>query len=297
MKRRISFLLVSSVMLSLFTLNGYAAQLNKYNERAEEAKAYITAVYENDQFSVEQIDGQAILAKFVPEVRYVENEYNIQITNLDEETLELLKDVAIANLRNDQYRFSDLIGEISLACAQKRFENAAMTSKAEEPKVKIENIGVFRAQGGKHLDNVATGMTAIVDKKGEVVLSAGMELAIPHNGSIFHLTLTGSISESVTYSCEGPEDGATLHNGERASHRTVFGVLFGQAVKHTVTYPDGFTHTFYYIAVDSRETDYFTTLTRIGTPTYADRLNGITGIFSRQQEFYDKIEKDPNYFI
>ena len=88
-----------------------------------------------------------------------------------------------------------------------------------------------------------------------------------------------------------------MYNGEVASHRTVFGVLFGQAVKHTVTYPDGDTYVFHYIANDTEKAEDFTTLTRIGVPTYADTLNKSTLVFSTPQKFYDLIEKDPGDFI
>lgn len=277
MKKQIALLLVYSMLFSLFTLNGYAAKI----EASEKMKANILAADADQRFTIQQAEEQVILSKFASEVRHVEEKYNVRITELNEKNLDLLKQEAILGLRNGNYRFANLVDEIAVACARSRLQNADGVTVTE-----FRPFGPLR---GKHFVNVATGTTTAVEDNVSIGISVGEEL--------FGVTLNAGVSKSVSYSCTGPADGTTLNNGVAATHRTAFGVLYGTIMKREARLSTGELWVTYFVEEISKDAESFTTLTKIGVPTYANILSGSVMYFSDQRSLYAMIEDLPDRLL
>lgn len=289
MKKKISVLLVLALFGNVFLINGYAVN----NELRNQAEMFITEAYADERYSMTNTEMNAILSQFKTEVDYVEGKYGCSIRELNEQTVCLLKREAILNFNNSNYRFSDLMDEISVAYARNWFWNEKsvdMLSTSEEPEVKIEVYRPFGPLRGSYFAKAATGTEKTYEGTKSVTIASGTE--------IYGITIEANLSKSVGYSIQGPADGTKLNNGKLATHRMAFGVLFGTMIKHTVTYPHGSEHIFYYIKQETMDAVDYSTLISIGsTITYADSMNGKTYSFADQNKLYADIEENPDRLI
>lgn len=289
MKRRIPFLLVCSMAVSLFTCNGYAAKA----ECEAETTAALLAAYEEDEFPVQQAEANAIIAEFSQEISYVEDKYGISITDLNPETFELIKHEAILNLENEDYEFAALVDAVAIANAEEhlRTVEAASGDTAQGAGATVTVYRSFGALRGEHIVNVATGTAQAASGTVTVGLSVGEEL--------FGVTIDAAVSASASYECSGPADYTALFNGMYATHRTAFGVLYGTIVKHEYDSAiDGTHRVLYYVSPDTKDAQSHTTLTIIGVPTYANTVRGNTVMyFPDQLSLYAMIEELPGRLL
>ncbi len=289
MKKRVHYLLMMSVMLSLFTMNGRAVQM----DAREQVKAVVETAYAGEQLAIDQTDWKSILSEFPVEICYVQDTCDVSMDELNEETLTLLKREAILNLNNSKYRFADLMDRIAIACAEGCIENGSLArnaTEADQPEVTITVIRPFGPLRGNYFMKVATGTARTYEASGTVSIAAGTEIA--------GIVIEADLSKTVAYTCTGPADGTKLYNNKIATHRMAFGVLFGTIVKHEVEYPDGETYTFHYVQQQTMDAVDYTTLILIGAQsTYADSLKGETLLFEDQNELYSEVETNPERFI
>ena len=127
-------------------------------------------------------------------------------------------------------------------------------------------------------------------KTGTIFIASGSDL--------YGAAINAKVSKSVSYTCQGPADRTTLYNGQLATHRMAFGVLYGTIIKHTVQYPGGNTHVFYYVEQATMDALSYTTNIQVGASvTYADTLKRTTLRFSNQNYLYSAIKENPAQFL
>ena len=71
-----------------------------------------------------------IFTEYEKEINYVESKYNLTISVLTQETLDLLSNEAAQNLKNEDYRFSKLMTQLILECERAKLANTYSTNAA-----------------------------------------------------------------------------------------------------------------------------------------------------------------------
>lgn len=284
MKKRISLFVIAAMIVSLFSVNSFAVMATAPTTMEQQ----LSAISANDDVVLSSSDSLHILSQFPAEISYVEDKYDLHIETLNEENLTLLKREAIQNLNDPNYKFSDLMDAIAIACAGNRGSEIAPLSG--DPTVTITVYRPFGPLRGAHFMVVPTGSTITYNKTGTVSVASGSDL--------YGITIEANLSKSVDYSCSGPADGTKLYNGQLATHRIAFGVLYGTIVKHVVSYPGGSTHVFYYVEQATMDALSYTTNIQVGASvTYADTLKRTTLRFSNQNYLYSAIKENPAQFL
>lgn len=233
---------------------------------------------------------QEIFSRFASEIDYAKEMYDLNINALDEEAFRSLKRIAVLNLDNADYDFSGLIDAVAIACEEKCIINtydACAAARSTTTSVYRE----FGAVRGKHILDVPTGASQST--------SGTVKIEVASGETLYGVKLSESVSASVTYTINGPADGATLRNGREASHRTAFGVLYGTIMKQVYESPrTGEIIETYYVNQSSAYAVDYTTLTLIGMPTYADKVTkDKTCSFKNPQEMRDIIKNTPGELI
>lgn len=287
MKKQISVLLTSAMLFSICAVNGFALGLDSPSK-----------VYK--ELPILPEESQEILSDFSAEISYAEEIYGLSIAELNSETFEALKKIAIQNLSNEDYNFSGLIDTVVIACEQNRLQDQQARTPKNGTIARITTTRVVRPFGiisGEWCDDVPVGSTHSITETINVGVSAGTKL--PVNNGESSVTLTASFSKSVSCTISGPADGTKLYGGKIATHRTGFGVLFGTIIEERYESPSsGITVTTIKVSKDSASTDDYTVLSAIGIPTYANNTTG-TAVkkFSNQLDFQAEIKSHPEAFL
>ncbi len=287
MKKIISVLLACIMLFSFCIINGFALELGSLSE-----------VYKELPISTKE--GQKILSDFSAEVSYTEETLGLSITELNGETFEMLKKMAIQNLNNTNYDFSGLIDAVVLSCEQNRLQAQQARTSENGPVSRITTTKVVRSFGvisGEWCDDVPVGTAHAIIKTVNVGVSTGTTL--PTKDGQSSVTLTAGFSKSVSCTISGPADGTKLYGGRIATHRTGFGVLFGTIIEERYESPSsGITVTTVKVSKDSATTTDYTVLSAIGIPTYANNTTG-TAVkkFSNQLDFQAEIKSHPEAFL
>lgn len=231
-----------------------------------------------------------IFDKYPAEISYVEEKYDASITKLDATTDELIGKEAASNYTNENFDFSGLMTELSLAKA--RYSAGAMTRQLRTN----ELYEVHRSYGpiaGEIVKEVSVGTTSVFEGEFEVILKKGDE--------VYGVELSARCKVTESYEVRGPEDGTTLLNEHSASHRIAAGVLMGTIIKYSYDLHDSWTGTMehcveYYIE-DKRGVSY-TFLAFIGNPTYIQKASN-TGVVtcSHYLDFENRLWDNPGQFI
>ena len=100
MKKRTSLFVIAAIIVSLLIASRFAMVLS---------------LPANDNAALSSSDSLNILSEFPAEISYVERKYDLHIETLDKETLSLLRQEAISNLSDPDYKFADLMDKISVA--------------------------------------------------------------------------------------------------------------------------------------------------------------------------------------
>lgn len=295
MKKKISALLVCAMLFSICAMSGYALGPDGSNEAYEE-------------LPISAQEGQKILSEFSAEISYAEETYGLSITELDRETFESLKVVAVQNLNNENYDFPGLIDTISIACEQNNLQNAPTVANEGGPMprstVTTEVVRSFGVLCGQHFAPVPVGTELSSSLEATVVISAGTEVGV--DGIIADgvsgsgtITLTVEFTRKLEQKVIGPSDGTKLCNGMYATDRIYYDIMYGTVVKETREYPmTGLITTDYKILGSSVSVVPKTILASTGYPTYAENTHrDKIFIFNDQFALFDKIRYFPETFI
>ena len=284
MKKRISLFVIAAMIVSLFSVNSFAVMATAPTTMEQQ----LSAISANDDVVLSSSDSLHILSQFPAEISYVEDKYDLHIETLNEENLTLLKREAIQNLNDPNYKFSDLMDAIAIACAGNR--GSEIAQRSGDPTVTITTYRPFGPLRGEFFMAAPIGTAKTEVKTGTVSISSGSDL--------YGIKIEANISKSVSYTCQGPADGTKLYNGQLATHRMAFGVLYGTIIKHIVSYPGGSTHVFYYVEQATMDVVDYTSNIQIGASvTYSDTLKGTTLRFSNQNYLYSAIREKPAQFL
>ncbi len=287
MKKKISALLASVMLFSIFTVNGYAVGLDNSN-----------AAYE--EFPISAQEGQEILSEFSAEISYVEETFGMSITELDRKTLETLKGIAIQNLNNKDYDFSGLIDMVVLVCEQNRLMNepAAISEDGITPRGTTTRIvKEFGPISGQVSAMPAVKETESLSVTAAFKIEAGSTLVI--DGFEGELQLSGGIDINYNYICSGPSPGTPLLNGKNATNRVFFGVLYGSIVETRYESPvTGEVKIYYTIPSESRYVTPYSVLCSLLTPVYTNNVGDTSIIrFDNLDKFLKAIEENPGVFL
>ena len=271
MKKRISLFVIAAVIVSLFIASRFAMVLN---------------LPANDNVALSSSDSLRILSEFPAEIGYVERKYDTHIETLDKEALSLLKQEAISNLSDPDYKFADLMNEIALAYVGNRCSK--IVAFPGDPAAEITVYRSFGPLRGERFTLVPTGVT--ITETGTISIASGSDL--------YGAAIKANVSKSMPYTCQGPADRATLYNGQLATHRMPFGVLYGTIVKHVIQYPGGNTQVLYYVEQATMDAADYAVNIQVGVSnTYSDTLTGTTLHFPDQRYLYSAIQEDPAQFL
>lgn len=275
MKKRTSLFVIAAIIVSLLIViaSRFAMVLN---------------LPANDNAALSSSDSLNILSEFPAEISYVERKYDLHIETLDKETLSLLRQEAISNLSDPDYKFADLMDKIALAYVGNRCSK--IVAFPGDPAAEITVYRPFGPLYGECFTLIPTGVTGMDIKTGTIFIASGSDL--------YGAAINAKVSKSVSYTCQGPADRTTLYNGQSATHRMAFGVLYGTIIKHTVQYPGGNTHVFYYVEQATMDAaDYAVNIQVGASNTYSDTLMGTTLHFPDQRYLYSAIQDDPTQFL
>lgn len=275
-KRWLSLVLCFATLVS-FNIQTFAAS-------GQDSLPYITEAEVN-----------RIFTEFADEISYVEDKYGKSITDLNEESLDLISCEAVLNLSNDEFQFGDLMDEIALAYQDAELRTM-FKGRNGDYNASSETIISFRPLKGKYITEVATGVTETASDSTNISIGVGEELG-GGEGVFAGITLDVGVTKSVSYSVTGPTDGAKLYNGELATHRIAFGALYGSIIKTEFDDPRVGHRVFYKIGTGARAQS-FTVLASMGRPTYVNQAREeVTKYFSNQNDMEDTVVIDPNMFI
>lgn len=163
---------------------------------------------------------QDILSKYQREIALVEEKYGHSIDQISPTTRKEIASVANHYLYNPKYRFSELMTDIA-AASSNRGEMSPMGSTGGE---------VWQAYGpitGKFIKSLPAASSVTLSDSVTVSVSADFFPGF---------NISGERSVSVEYSFSGPEQGATLFNGMRATHNYACAIMFGTVKKEGSRY-------------------------------------------------------------
>ena len=273
MKKKIPFFVIAALIVALFLASRVVMVLN---------------IPANDNAALSSSDSLRILSQFPAEISYVEDKYDLHIETLNEEALSPLKQEAICNLNDPNYKFSALMDEIALACVENRCSK--LTPFPGDPAAEITVYRSFGPLRGEHFTLVPTGVTGMDAKTGTISIASGSDL--------YGAAFKAKVSKSVSYTCQGPADRTDLYNGQPATHRMAFGVLYGTIVKHVIRYPGENTQVLYYVEQAMMDAaDYAVNIQVGASNTYSDTLAGTTLHFPDQNHLYSAVRDDPAQFL
>ena len=273
MKKRTSLFVIAALIVALFLASRVVMVLN---------------IPANDNAALSSSDSLRILSQFPAEIGYVERKYDLHIETLDKEALSLLRQEAISNLSDPDYKFADLMDEIALAYVGNRCSK--IVAFPGDPAAEITVYRSFGPLRGECFTLVPTGVTGMDAKTGTISIASGSDL--------YGAAIKAKVSKSVSYTCQGPADRATLYNGQLATHRMPFGVLYGTIVKHVIQYPGGNTQVLYYVEQATMDAADYAVNIQVGVSnTYSDTLTGTTLHFPDQRYLYSAIQEDPAQFL
>lgn len=253
----------------------------------------IPSVYAAEMESTDMIPADVaneIFDKYPAEISYVEEKNDVSITKLDTTTNELISKEAASNYANENFDFSGLMTELSLAKAQ--YSAGAMTRQIRTNEV----YEVHKAYGpiaGEIFKEIPAGVTYTYEIEFEIILKVGAE--------VYGVELSSRCRVMESYEVQGPGDGTPLGNGYNASHRIATGVLMGTIIKYSYDLHDSWTGTVehceeYYIE-DKRGIGY-TFLALIGNPTYIQKASGVGVVTcSNYLDFENRLWENPGQFI
>ena len=271
MKKRTSLFVIAALIVALFLASRVVMVLN---------------IPANDNAALSSSDSLRILSQFPAELSYVEDKYDLHIETLNKDTLALLKQEAIQNLNDPNYKFSDLMDEIALACVENRCSK--IVPFPGDPAAEITVYRPFGPLCGEPFTPAPTGVT--ITETGTISIASGSDL--------YCAAIKANVSKSMPYTCQGPADRATLYNGQLATHRMPFGVLYGTIVKHVIQYPGGNTQVLYYVEQATMDAADYAVNIQVGVSnTYSDTLTGTTLHFPDQRYLYSAIQEDPAQFL
>lgn len=245
---------------------------------------------------LDPVAGQDILEKFPDEIAFIEAESGRSIGAINADTLAVIQKISTENLSDAAYRFSELMTEISLACARSGMAADAVPASMNVT-ITNETLVVHQPYGpikGEKLMEVNTGTTSTFSRTAKIGIAAGEE--------VIGVTVTTSYSADVSYSISGPSDGTKLPNGAGASHRIAIGVLFGTVMCHEYdVYAPEYNiseHVISYYVYSPYATSY-TFLASVSMPTYVQPATrpDMTERFSTPTEMNEAIRKTPSRFI
>ncbi len=183
---------------------------------------------------------EELLLAYTDEISLVEENHGCEIDRIDMETLELLKEDAIKYLYDDDYRFSELMDELSIIFAEQEvmeyYENNLF---ARINDVVVTNLTTTILHSLGPLKGVYKDFVPVNTEKQDLVsVSLSVTGEISHEMMIndrkltntIGLTASGSYQQSVTL--KGPSTTDTLCSGRAATHSLACGVLYG-IVTHT----------------------------------------------------------------
>ena len=192
---------------------------------------------------------------------------------LNQYTVKILSRHSALNLDNPNYRFSELMTDITIAYEESTASNSGKSST-------FSVIAPYGAVRGHYITQAAPG----VNKSGTATLSISV------GESISGKTINIAYSDSTSYSVTGPTDGTTLLNGKTATHRVAFLVLFGTLCQNSKGQ--------YYISAGTGDLMDFTTLAHINGYVYCHNTdNTMINYSATISAFKQRIKQYPKHYL
>lgn len=232
-----------------------------------------------------------IFSRYAEEISDIEEEYGVVITGYTEEVSDLIKQAAMDAYNTEKFvRRSQLATEL----AMDKYEQTRVNPRVSTY-LGTEEVTSYGPIKGIVLQTIAPGVTTSVSVKEEVTVKFGEVIG--------GITFSGTAAVEVSTTASGPADGATLGNGQRATHRLVTGVLFGVVVKHTYVDVDPWTGTqmgdpyYEYEIIDEAGIAY-THLAQISNPTYVEKATSSKCISDTNYNvFKENLKNNPGRYI
>lgn len=190
MKKRTSLFVIAAIIVSLLIASRFAMVLS---------------LPANDNAALSSSDSLNILSEFPAEISYVERKYDLHIETLDKETLSLLRQEAISNLSDPDYKFADLMDKIALAYVGNRCSK--IVAFPGDPAAEITVYRPFGPLYGECFTLIPTGVTGMDVKTGTIFIASGSDL--------YGAAINAKVSKSVSYTCQALPTGPPFITGSQ----------------------------------------------------------------------------------
>lgn len=179
-------------------------------------------------YNLNQTAFEEIKSAYPEEILFVEQSYNTELKELNYNTLSLIKEIGYSNLYNTEYEFSSLLTAIAVAYEKQKIEfmesielygRGDTKTIWDDPVVRTEVMPLR----GKLQTRIPTNTTVAKQYTVSIGLNVGDEF--------WGYELTSSFSKSSTITAAGPDFGALLCDGRKATHNFVCGVLYGAIIE------------------------------------------------------------------
>lgn len=262
-----------------------------------------------EQGSDTLIDSSAmidIINTYPNEIALVENTYNVSIEQINNKNLDLIKEVAIDNLYNSNYEFSDLMTDISTLCVENNIDyyisQALPTTYAgHDGGIRVENqetreIISFGPLKGQYITEVKANSTTKEERGFSFNISSGESLKGVEIG------LGVNVSNSVEIS--GPELHTKMISGDYATHSVGLGILYASVNLIEFDYVNDsaggrVTHMSITVIVkETAEARDFVTLANMTDKFILEGLNGRGFLtYSSKKAFQERFEYNPEIVL